>query len=178
MHGSRFTSRPGRSNDDVVCFDASFWGNCVCISLFQQWLERAKKLNDWLWPPKKRCTYVFHCPFHFKLSLRSRLVFGSQIINYLSKKIRSSLHISRISFSSAAPHTFLFFRWISIRRGRCFPLFKWSKCKQNSFSRHCSAYLSAMKVWVNTEHAQQSFTASASRGQHLSAFIRNLLRRR
>ena len=108
MHGSRLTSRPGRSNDDVVCFDASFWGNCVCISLFQQWLERAKKLNDWLWPPKKRCTYVFHCPFHFKLSLRSRLVFGSQIINYLSKKIRSSLHISRISFSSAAPHTFLF----------------------------------------------------------------------
>ena len=102
----------------------------------------------------------------------------SQIINYLSKKIPSSLHISRISFSSAAPHTFLFFRWISIRRRRCFPLFKWSKCKQNSFSRHCSAHLSAMKVWVNTEHAQQSFTASASRGQHLSAFIRKLLRPR
>ena len=33
---------------------------------------------------KKRC--LFHCLFHFKLSLRSRLVLGSQVINW-SKKI-------------------------------------------------------------------------------------------
>ena len=36
------SSRPDRSNDDVVCFGASFWGNCVWTSLLQQWLERAK----------------------------------------------------------------------------------------------------------------------------------------
>ena len=34
-----------------------------------------------------------------------------------------------------------FFTWISIRH---FPL---CKCKQNSFSRHCKARLSAVKVW-------------------------------
>ena len=82
INGSWLSSRPDRFNDDVVCFGASFWGNCVCIS--QQWLGRAKKLNDWLWPVKN--AVFFHSLFHFKLSLRSRLVLGSQVINW-SKKI-------------------------------------------------------------------------------------------
>ena len=81
---------------------------------------------------KKRC--FFHCLFHFKLSLRSRLVLGSQVINWSKKigklmwkprrKIRqrsvewfhwdvpaisSSLHMSRICFSSGALNTFLFY---------------------------------------------------------------------
>ena len=46
-----------------------------------------------------------------------------------------------------------------------------------SFSRHLSARLSAVKVWdLKTEHAQQSFTASASRGQRFSVFILTLSR--
>ena len=60
--------------------------------------------------------------------------------------ISSSLHMSRICFSSGALHTFLFFTWISIRH---FPL---CKCKQNSFSRHCNARLSAVKVWDKIEN--------------------------
>ena len=56
--------------------------------------------------------------------------------------ISSSLHMSRTCFSSAgALHAFPFFTWISIRH---FPL---CKCKQNSFSHHCNARLSAVKVW-------------------------------
>ena len=122
---------PDRSNDDVVWFGASFWGNCVCIS--QQWLGRAKKLNDWLWPVKN--AVFFHCLFHFNLNclFGQDCLLGSQVINWSKKigklmrnprrKIRqrsvewfhrdvpaisSSLHISRICFSSGALHTFLF----------------------------------------------------------------------
>ena len=65
INGSRLSSRPDRSNDDVVCFGASFWGNCVCIS--QQWLGRAKKLNDWLWPVKNAVFFtvffILNCLF-------------------------------------------------------------------------------------------------------------------
>ena len=44
-------------------------------------------------------------------------------------------------FSSGALHTFLFLTRISI------PYFPLCKCKQNSFSCHCNARLSAVKVW-------------------------------
>ena len=46
-----------------------------------------------------------------------------------------------------------------------------------SFSRHCSARLSAAKAWdiIEKEHAQ-SFTALASRRQRRGAFIQTLSR--
>ena len=40
------------------------------------------------------------------------------------------------------------------------------------FPLHCSVRLSAVKVW-KTEHAQQSFTASAGLGQCFSAVYTN-----
>ena len=40
INGSRFSTRPDRFNDDVVCF-------CASCNL-QQLLERARKRNDWL----------------------------------------------------------------------------------------------------------------------------------
>ena len=65
INGSQLSSRPDRSNDDVLCFGAS--------RNLQQWLERAKKRNDWLWSGK---SHILHCLFRFKLTLRSRLVLG------------------------------------------------------------------------------------------------------
>ena len=124
----------------------------------------SKKAKRLALAPKKRC--FFHCLFHFKLSLQSRLVLGSQVINW-SKKIgklyaktptKDSTAIRWVVSSRCArnlklaayeqdlfffwgtPHI-SFFTWISIRH---FPL---CKCKQNSFSRHCNARLSAVKVW-------------------------------
>ena len=44
INGSRLSTRPDWFNDDVVCFGAS------CN--LQQWLERARKRNDWLWSGK------------------------------------------------------------------------------------------------------------------------------
>ena len=61
--------------------------------------------------------------------------------------ISSSLHMSRICISSGALNTFFFFfTGISIRH------FLLCKCKQNSFSRHCDARLSAGKVWDMIEN--------------------------
>ena len=52
VHGlARLSTRPDRSNDDVVCFVGS--------SNLQQWLERAKKRNDWLWSGKLTYFTVF-----------------------------------------------------------------------------------------------------------------------
>ena len=44
INGSRLRTRSDRFNDDVACFGASF--------NLQQWLERARKRNDWLWSGK------------------------------------------------------------------------------------------------------------------------------
>ena len=44
INGSRLSSRPDRSNDDVLCFGAA--------RDLTQWLERAKKRNYWLWSGK------------------------------------------------------------------------------------------------------------------------------
>ena len=83
INGSQLSSRPDQSNDDVVWFGASFWGNCVCIS--QQWLGRAKKLNDWLWPIKN--AVFLRCLFHFNFNclFGQDWLLGSQVINWSQK---------------------------------------------------------------------------------------------
>ena len=97
-------------------------------------MARASKKAKWLaLAHKKRC--FFHYLFHFKLFLRSRLLLGSQVINWSKKigrlmrkpqqkiqqrsvswfrrdvpAISSSLLMSSICFSSGALHAFLFLR--------------------------------------------------------------------
>jgi len=51
INGSRLSTRPDRSSDDVVCFGAS------CN--LRQWLEQAKQRNDWLWSWKLPYFTVF-----------------------------------------------------------------------------------------------------------------------
>ena len=128
-------------------------------------MARASKKAKWLaLAHKKRC--FFHYLFHFKLFLRSRLLLGSQVINWSKKigrlmrkpqqkiqqrsvswfrrdvpAISSSLLMSSICFSSGALHAFLFLR------ESLSAIFHFVKCKQNSFSCHCNVRLSAMKVW-------------------------------
>ena len=120
-------------------------------------MARASKKAKWLaLAHKKRC--FFHYLFHFKLFLWSRLLLGSQVINW-SKKIgrlnsdpfRGFVEMSPQSqacclwavffFSSGALHTFLFLR------ESLSAIFQFVKCKQNSFSCHCNVRLSAVKVW-------------------------------
>ena len=128
-------------------------------------MARACKKAKWLaLAHKKRC--FFHYLFHFKLFLRSRLVLGSQVINWSKKigrlmrktqqkiqqrsvswfrrdvpAISSLLLMSSICFSSGALHTFLFLH------ESLSAIFHFVKCKQNSFSCHCNVRLSAVKVW-------------------------------
>ena len=56
------------------------------------------------------------------------------------RNLKLAAYEQDLFFFWGTPHI-SFFTWISIRH---FPL---CKCKQNSFSRHCNARLSAVKVW-------------------------------
>ena len=58
----------------------------------------------------------------------------------LPRNLKLAAYEQDLFFFWGTPHI-SFFTWISIRHfPRC-------KCKQNSFSRHCNARLSAVKVW-------------------------------
>ena len=45
-NGLGLSFRPDWSNDDIVCFGT--------LQNLQQWLERAKKRNNWLWSGQLR----------------------------------------------------------------------------------------------------------------------------
>ena len=65
INGSRLSMRQDRFNDDVGCFGAS------CN--LQQWLERARKRNDWLWSGKSpyfTLPYLFQINSSVKISAR------------------------------------------------------------------------------------------------------------
>ena len=119
--------------------------------------------------------HILHCRFLFKLTFWSSLDLGcwETCAETSSKK---SLPISQSSGLKE-----MFRRWMRWRKWTTFPALSWSR----SFSRQCSARLSAMKVWYIIEnracasmckHVQQSFRASASRGKRMSALIRTLSR--
>ena len=63
INGSRLSSRPDRSNDDVLCFGAA--------RNLTQWLERAKSETIGFGQENR---HILHCLFRFKLTLQSRLV--------------------------------------------------------------------------------------------------------
>ena len=124
INGSRLGPRPDQSNDDVVCFGAS---------------ERAKKRNDWLWSGKSP---YFTLSFSFQLTFRSSLELGC----WETCAETSSKSSSAISQSSESKE--MFRRWMRWRKWTKFPALSWSR----SFSRQCSARLSAMKVWYIIEN--------------------------
>ena len=69
INGSRLSTRQDRFNDDVGCFGAS------CN--LQQWLERARKRNDWLWSGKSPYfTLSFSFQMNFSVNISAGL-FGN-----------------------------------------------------------------------------------------------------
>ena len=65
VNGSRLSSRPVPSNDDVVSFNAS--------RNFRQWLERAKMRNDWL--PSGKSPYLT-LSFSFQINISVKISVG------------------------------------------------------------------------------------------------------
>ena len=142
-------------------------------SLF--WCERASEQKSETTGFGQENCHILHCRFLFNLTFWSSLDLGcwETCAETSSKK---SLPISQSSGLKE-----MFRRWMRWRKWTKFPALSWSR----SFSRQCSARLSAMKVWYIIEnracasmckHVQQSFRASASRGKRMSALIRTLSR--
>ena len=140
INGSRLSPRPDQSNDDVVCFGAS---------------ERAKKRNDWLWSGKSPYfTLSFSFQINISVKFRARLL--RNLCGNLVERFVSDQLVEWIERDVPG--------WMRCRKWMKFPALSWSR----SFSRQCSARLSAMKVWYIIEnracasmckHVQQSFTA-------------------
>ena len=123
INGSRLSPRPDQSNDDVVCFGAT---------------EQKSETTGF----GQENRHILHCRFLFKLTFRSSLQLGC----WETCAETSSKGSSAISRSGELKE--MFRGWMRWRKWMKFPAPSWSR----SFSRQCSARLSAMKVWYIIEN--------------------------
>ena len=152
INGSRLSPWPDQSNDDVVCFGAS---------------EQTKKRNEWLWSGKSPYfTLSFSFQINIAVKFSARLL--RNVCGNLVEKFVSNQSVEWIKRDVPAMHEV---EKMDETSG--------SLVKQVIFPPMQRASLGRDGLVCNwkqsmCEHVQQSFTASASCGKRMSAFIRTL----